>query len=185
MPFPGYPLPTNKTNVSAQQDDHPAHHNDLGVAVNDLQDQIDALSASVSQRPIGVLSIGTDSSNSVIGDSYVDVITLDPVNVEADRVLRFGFRANISQGSAVDCGFVASVREGGVEICRVWQDNNWPVDIGNEAFNVSGSGLLIAPANGVHTYSLGFIAATAGQTITIQGLPVTQFWVEDIGAEPS
>jgi hypothetical protein len=43
MPFPGFPLDASKTNATPTTNDHPDHHNDLAVAVNDLQGQIDAL----------------------------------------------------------------------------------------------------------------------------------------------
>lgn len=34
MPFPGYPLAADKTNLTGQSNDHPAHHNALAEAVN-------------------------------------------------------------------------------------------------------------------------------------------------------
>ncbi len=35
MPFPPPPVPTNKTNDTAQQDDHPTSHNLIGQAINE------------------------------------------------------------------------------------------------------------------------------------------------------
>jgi len=43
MPFPGYPAATDATNALLQENEHPDRHNALAVAVNYLQDALDAL----------------------------------------------------------------------------------------------------------------------------------------------
>jgi len=49
MPIPGYPLDTNKVNLTWEVDDHPAHHNAVATALNWLSVTVDG--------------IGTDNAN--------------------------------------------------------------------------------------------------------------------------
>lgn len=49
MPFSGYPLPADKTNPTPQVEDHPTHHNDLALAVNELSEQLDQVEDQLVQ----------------------------------------------------------------------------------------------------------------------------------------
>lgn len=71
MPFTGYPLPDDFTNSSPVRDVHPAAHNDVNAAANDLQDQVTALTAQVPLEgtgspegvvtaPVGTMYLRTD-----------------------------------------------------------------------------------------------------------------------------
>lgn len=48
MAFPGFPLPTNRTNSMPMSDTHPDDHNDVNAAANDLQSQIDAINLNIA-----------------------------------------------------------------------------------------------------------------------------------------
>lgn len=62
MPFPGYPLATNKSNTTVMPNDHAPHHNALAVAVNDLQAQVDApiVTADIANGAVTAAKVAAD-----------------------------------------------------------------------------------------------------------------------------
>lgn len=76
MTFPGYPLATAFTNASAQSTVHPAHHEALENAVNDLQGQVTALDAEVTAITASYVALGDPGAVSAIISGGVTRIPL-------------------------------------------------------------------------------------------------------------
>ncbi len=68
MPFPGYPIAVGKTNETLSSNDHPAHHNVLGGAVNYLQDQLTGLSGGENVQVASYMLILSDGGKIVTMD---------------------------------------------------------------------------------------------------------------------
>lgn len=82
MPFPQYPLPTDRTNDRRMRDAHPTDHNLLAAAVNDLQRQISGVSTfgglgtAVSSIPGPV----TGATVTGVGNNFVGLSWTNPTS---------------------------------------------------------------------------------------------------------
>lgn len=80
MAFPPAPLPVNYTNLTPQQDDHPAAHNDTNAAVNDIVDAVQQNQAAILNATAQFGSVTGGGAAATGGTGFTGWVTIPATN---------------------------------------------------------------------------------------------------------
>ena len=117
MTFPNYPLPTDRTNATPRQDIHPADHNKLATAVNNLADQFDD---QLVQSQLVVRVTRAAAGQSISNGANPPVA----VNFDTEVVDIGGWHESVTNPSRLTCPNVASIGLYAVRAAVLWPNSS-------------------------------------------------------------